>query len=137
MGELRLNPNLRVWLKDREGNFSHSKPVAAWDEDGDPYVIHESELFPAKRFANYGGLTLPNELLGVLPGAGYKVTTESDEGEIDVIAWVVERDDEGHVAATPVTVQGDETVTYTGESLDYSEIFCPGSKKDTGGVGDV
>ncbi|MFC8834908.1 hypothetical protein ACFT8V_17130 [Streptomyces griseoincarnatus] len=99
-------------LFDRGQLPDESRPVHAWDEEGEPLVLWRNELRRARNIAGFKEVRERRQIVGVVPGGGW-MTEWQDPSEgtsfaDPVVAWAVYSD--GEARAIDTDSSGDATL---------------------------
>ncbi|MFJ1618716.1 hypothetical protein ACIODT_40525 [Streptomyces sp. NPDC088251] len=111
---------------DRGRLPDESRPVHAWDDEGEPLVLWRNELRRAQNIEGFKEVRERRQIVGVVPGGGW-MTEWQDPSEgtsfaDPVVAWAVYSD--GDARAIDTDADGDTALLST--SGENRRIYHPG-----------
>lgn len=95
------HPHIAVY-SGRHGRRFDRRPVAAWNDNGEPLVLGDDfKLVRARELRGFQRVEATPQMVGVLPGGGWGVQYEERTGPVrDVLAWTFD----GYGVGRPVVV---------------------------------
>ncbi|MGW2410270.1 hypothetical protein ACWCXK_38020 [Streptomyces sp. NPDC001739] len=116
---------------DRGHLPDESRPVHAWDDEGEPLVLWRSELRRARNIEGFKEVRERRQIVGVAPGGGWMTEWQDrDEGTFvadPVVAWAVYSDGE----ARAIDTDSSGEAVLLSPSVKDRRTYHPGQISDT------
>ncbi|MFD7623967.1 hypothetical protein ACFV6W_45690, partial [Streptomyces sp. NPDC059802] len=118
---------------DRGRLPDESRPVHAWDDEGEPLVLWRNELRRAQNIEGFKEVRECRQIVGVVPGGGWMTEWKDPSAETSsadpVVAWAVYSD--GDARAIDTDADGDTVLLST--LAENRRIYHPGQIPEMGG----
>ncbi|WP_228184054.1 hypothetical protein [Streptomyces anulatus] len=115
------------------GMVPRSKPVIAWDDEGQALVVDErsGRLVPANNGRNFTGLSEgEHPVVGAIPGSGWRVRFKNEDGtfiEDPLVAWTVRSDG----TLTPIDTDDNGECQPSTAMGNFDGLIAPGAQART------
>ncbi|WAE70649.1 hypothetical protein OUQ49_33345 (plasmid) [Streptomyces cavourensis] len=125
----------RARYEQEEGGRTvyRSKPVIAWDDEGQALVVDErsGRLVPANNGRTFTGLSEGGHpVVGAIPGGGWSVRFKNDDGtftEDPLVAWTVRSDG----TLTPIDTDSEGECQPSTAISNFEGLVAPGAQART------